>query len=149
MTWAQHCHQMSQTVPGSSDTLSGGVCTASLAGDALIILRAVWNSDHSTLTKGVFICLWAVDCRAPPPSFKVILSFVFPNCALFISYQAPWGAALCCSQQWHPRHDSQRVLLSLPATHPALPSAQSHSQLLIIVLQLMLQGENQFSYKGK
>lgn len=103
---------MSQTVLGSSDTLSGGVCTFSLAGDALIILRVVWNLDHSTMTKGVFICLWAVDCHAPPPSFKVIFSFVFPNCTLFFSYQAPCGAALCCSQQWHSGHNSQRLTVT-------------------------------------
>lgn len=149
MTWVQDCHQMSQTVLGSSDTLSGGVCTARLAGDALIILRAVWNSDHSTLTERVFICLWAVDCRAPLLGFEVIFSFVFPNCRLFISYQAPCGADLCCSQQWHPGHDSQRESLSLLATHPALRSAHSHSQMLIIVLHLMLQGENQLSHKAK
>lgn len=42
---------MSQAVLGSSDTLSGGVCTARLAGDALIIPSAVWDSDRSTLTE--------------------------------------------------------------------------------------------------
>lgn len=115
---------MSQTVLGSCDSLSSGVCTDRLAGSALIIRSAVWNLGHSTLTEAVFICFWAEDCPAPLLSFKVIFSFVFPNCMLFISYRSPCGAPLWCSQQWHPGHDSQGDSLSLLTTYPVAAECQ-------------------------
>lgn len=126
MTRVQHCAQMSQTVLDSSDTLNSWFCTDWLTGNGLIICSAMWNLADWILTWGVFICFWAVGCCAPLLIFKVIFAFVFPNCTLFISYQSPHGAPLCCSQQvtpltWFPRENhchSQLLIQELPGAQP-------------------------------
>lgn len=112
---------MSRTVLGSCDTLSVGVCSGRLAGDALIILRAVCSLDHSTLTRDFSSAPehWiAVHPHWFSESFSLLCSliaaFYFLSGSLWSSFVlqpavTPWV--------WFPEP------LSLLRTDPALPSA--------------------------